>query len=204
MFAITYCFVRSIFTRLTSISSFANIWKIIKTFLKMLSCSLNATTYIYHFLGIKKNDCVSVPDGWLSNSTRNSPCNCIEYCEKNGGSFEWGSKRRKQEASTKVLWNSYKARRHECEACRISRPHPSSLRTFSVSSVFSIVVFSPRCFIVLSCRDLPVRKPPLGVVLNATATVRHACRRLCSCSHADSSALSQNVFSSHSPMKSAR
>lgn len=77
----------------------------------------------------------------------------------------------------------------ECEACRISRPHPSSPRT---SSVFSLVPFSPSFFVVLSCRDLPVRKPPLGGVLNAT--VGHACRRLRLYSHIGSSALSQNVL----------
>jgi len=120
--------------------------------------------------------------------------NCIEYCEKNGGGFGRGSERRKQGANTKVLWNSYKARRHEyrCEACRISRPHPSSPRTSSVPLSF-LIPFSLRFFIVLSCRDLPVRKSPLGRTLNAA--VGNACRRLCPRSHAGSPTLSQNVFS---------
>lgn len=76
-------------------------------------------------------------------------------------------------------------------ACRISRPHPLSPRTSSVSLSF-LVPSSPHFFIVLSCRDLPVRKPPLGVSLMRqydTRVVVYACIRTRS-----SSVLSQNVF----------
>lgn len=128
--------------------------------------------YLIIFSTRRKMAAAEFLDGCISNSTSISPCNCIECRERNGGSFERGSKRRKQGANTKVLWNSYKARGHkyQCEACRISRPHPSSPRT---SSVFPS---SPRFFIVLSCRDLPVRKPTPRRILNAA--VGHACRRL--------------------------
>lgn len=159
----------------------------------IIKCYLPNVTTIYSFLGIKKNDYVSILDGWISNSTRLPSCNCIEYCEKNGGSFERGSERRKQGANTKVLWNSYKARRHEYR-----REHVGSqdliLRPLGLPLSLSFLVPPlPHFFIVLSCRDLPVRKPPLGVTV-----MRQSDTRFVVCTPGIRTqvlqALSQNVF----------
>lgn len=144
---------------------------------------LNVTMYIYSFLGIKKNGRVSILDGRISNSTSIPPCNCIEYCERNGGSFETGSKGRKQGANTKVLWNSYKARRHEYqrEACRISRPHPPAVPAdFLRLSVFSSSFLSSLLHSAELSRFTRRKATPRRILNTA---VGHACRRLHLYSH---------------------